>query len=325
MGPTRPIFVLGCPRSGTTLLQLMLHAHPRIGMPPETRFLLPLYERRNEFGDLRVEANRRALATAIVEPRKTRFYELGLDAKEVADEIVAGPPTLGSAFGIVFRAYARRFGKVRWGDKRPAYYQHLPTILRLFPNAQLVHLIRDGRDCVASLKRMPWFHGDAYVGAATWAEAIDSCRRAAQRLPDDTFFELRYENLVADPEARLTELCEFLGEKYDPAMAEPYKIANEIIPERKNWHRGTRDEVSGQRAGTWQERLEPWEAALCETVIGRRLVANGYELTGLPRAPADHVAKYAQVAAMRRGATLKRRLKDLRLRAAEPGPVECRV
>jgi hypothetical protein len=325
MGATRPIFVLGCPRSGTTLLQLMLHAHPRIGMPPETRFLLPIYQSRNEFGDLREESNRRTLAKAIVEPRKTRFYELELDGDQVIDDIVAAPPTLGSAFGAVFRAYARRFGKVRWGDKRPGYYQHIPVLLRLFPNAQIVHLIRDGRDCVASLKQMPWFHADAFTAVSTWAESIDYGRRTARRLSADTYFELHYEHLVADPQGQLTALCAFLGEEFDPAMAEPYKIAEDIVPSRKKWHSGTRDQVSGNRSGKWRDRLEPWEASLCETVAGRRLVTNGYELAGLPRSPADHVTKYARVAALRRGATTKRRLLDLRQRAAEPGPVECRL
>ncbi len=180
MGADRPIFVLGCPRSGTTLLQLMLHAHPRIAMPPETRFVLTSYEARNSFGDLREEPNRRALADSIVRERHTLFYDLGLDADEVFEKIVEGPPTLGSAIGIVFRGYARRFDKPRWGDKRPGYYQYIPALLRMFPDAQIVHLIRDGRDCVASLLTMPWFKQDIYAAICSWTEAIDSGRPAAR-------------------------------------------------------------------------------------------------------------------------------------------------
>jgi hypothetical protein len=176
----RPIIVVGCPRSGTTMLQLMLHAHPRIAIPPETRFLLTCYAARNTFGDLRTEASRRALAGAIVEKRQTLFFDLGLDAEEITEEIVAGPPTLGSALGTVFRAYARRFGKPRWGDKRPGYYDYIPALRRLFPQAQIVHLIRDGRDCVASLLEMPWFRQDIYAAIATWVEAVDRGRRAVE-------------------------------------------------------------------------------------------------------------------------------------------------
>src|SRR4051812_27371323 len=99
----RPIFVVGCPRSGTTMLQLMLHAHRRIAIPPETRFLMAAYDARSDFGDLEKEANRLALARWIVDRKQTRFADLGLDGQRIIDEIVAGPPTLGSALGIVLR------------------------------------------------------------------------------------------------------------------------------------------------------------------------------------------------------------------------------
>src|SRR3954469_5670339 len=90
----RPIIVVGCPRSGTTMLQLMLHAHPRIAIPPETRFMLAAYRERRDFGDLGVADNRRALARWIVDRRETRFRDLGLDAGAVVEHIAAGPGTL---------------------------------------------------------------------------------------------------------------------------------------------------------------------------------------------------------------------------------------
>jgi hypothetical protein len=325
MGTDRPIFVIGCPRSGTTLLQLMLHAHRRIAIPPETRFIVTAYTSRNKFGDLRIEANRRALASFIVGKRQTLFYDLGLDAQEITEEIAAGPPTLGSALGTVFRAYARRFGKPRWGDKRPGYYAYIPALMRLFPDAQLVHLIRDGRDCVASLKTMPWFKQEIYAAISTWREAIGNCRRAARTLPGDAYFELRYEQLVGDPAEHLAALCEFLGEEYDPAMIEPQKVANIAIPKRKSWHDDTREAVTSARARSWQQRLEPWEISLCEAVMGRQLRSLGYELSGAPRPSAAHLGRYAKVAALRRGAAYKRAMLDRLERTREPGPVDCQL
>src|SRR4051794_22219186 len=95
MSQNRPIFVVGCPRSGTTLLSVMMHAHPRIAMPPETRFLIPAYRNRADFGDLRIPENRRRLAVEMTED-PGRFHELKLDRDEIIDKIVAGPPTIGS-------------------------------------------------------------------------------------------------------------------------------------------------------------------------------------------------------------------------------------
>ncbi|MBA9005621.1 sulfotransferase family protein [Thermomonospora cellulosilytica] len=323
MRPTndRPIFVVGCPRSGTTLLQLMLHAHPQIAIPPETRFLLAAYEERTGFGDLADPANRETLARWITDRRKTRFGDLGLDAQKVIDEIVAGPGTLGSALGIVFRAYARRFDKPRWGDKRPGYFQYIPVLLRLFPDAQIVHLIRDGRDCVASLKEMPWYKLDSYHALSTWIEAIDAGRRAARLLGPDSYHELRYEDLVDDPEHQLRRLCEFLGVEYGPQMAEPSAVAPEAVPSRKVWHRRTHERVSAARSGTWVRRLAPWEVALCEAEAGRHLRSLGYELSGAPApSPADR-ARFWRVASRRRLAARKRQAADRLRRLREPGPV----
>ena len=110
------------------MLQLMLHAHPRIAIPPETRFVLESYRRRRDFGDLTDPGRRRALAEWITRGRGRYFADLGLDPDGVIEEIVAEAGTLGTALGVVFRAYARRFGKPRWGDKRPAYVRNLPIL-----------------------------------------------------------------------------------------------------------------------------------------------------------------------------------------------------
>ena len=306
MASDRPIFVMGCARSGTTMLQLMLHAHPRIAIPPETRFVLTGYQRRTDFGDLRKVANRRLLATWIVHSPETAFRDLGLPPDEVIEEIVAGPPSLGSAMGIVFRAYSRKFGKPRWGDKRPAYLANLHIMLRLFPDAQIINIIRDGRDCVSSLTEVPWARNDIYHAISGWARAIDVGRWAARRLPAQTYYEVRYERLVADPEPELTALCDFLGEEFDPAMTEPAKLAPTAVPGRKTWHALTHSAVTTSRVGSWAHRLEPWELALCETVLGRRLRAAGYPPSGTAGRPgAEHLLRYAPVAARRRLVAVK--------------------
>lgn len=283
MSSDRPIFVLGCPRSGTTLLGLMIHAHPRLAMPPENRFLINAWRRRARFGDLRSEQQRRDLAGLITQ-KGSKIRDLGLKPAEVERLIVEGPPTMGSAFGIVFREYARNHGKARWGDKRPAYAAEVDVLLRLFPDAQIVHIIRDGRDNVASLKRMPWWYIDSLGSMATWALSEYCMRRDRKRLPKDTFHVVRYENLVADPRAVLQELCEFLDEEFDEAMLEPHKV-RDVVPERKTWHQNLSSEVNSSAVESWRTGLEPWELGLMELVLGRALKRNGYELSGAGKRP----------------------------------------
>src|SRR4051794_5974550 len=126
-GAERPILVVGCPRSGTTLLQVMLHAHSRIAIPPETKYLVEAYRARAGFGDLSTVAGRVALADFVV--GRPTFCDLGLDPDAVRNRILAAPPTVGSGLAAVHEAYAERFGKPRWGDKRPGQFQDLRVLL----------------------------------------------------------------------------------------------------------------------------------------------------------------------------------------------------
>ncbi|WP_307244134.1 sulfotransferase family protein [Catenuloplanes indicus] len=296
---------MGCPRSGTTMLQLMLHAHPRIAIPPETRFVLSGYGLRHRFGDLRKPERRRALADWIF-TAETKVADLGLDRDEVTARIVAGPPTLGSAMGAVFQAYGRRFGKPRWGDKRPSYIHNVDVVLRLFPDAQIVTITRDGRDCVASLLEMPWHRDGIHKAISAWARSVDSARRAERTLAPDSYFALRYESLVQSPDTELRRLCAFLGEDFDDAMTRPDQVASVAVPERKKWHVRTHAEVGDDRVGTWRERLEPWQIALCEDALGDRLAAQGYALSGIGTAPPAQRVRYATVAVRHRLGAVRR-------------------
>jgi hypothetical protein len=319
-GNDRPIIILGCPRSGTTLLQVMLHSHPRIAIPPETRFLLPTYRERLRFGDLSETANRHALGDFIVRTKGHRFTDLGLDRDATVKEIVEGPPTLGSAVGIVLRAYAERFGRPRWGDKRPAYYNYIDVVMRLFPDAKILHVVRDPRDCVASLKRMPWWRTDPYHSAAAWAQSIDNTERATRAWPG-TVTRVQYERLVADPESELKALCAELGEEYDPAMAEPERLADVAVPERKYWHSNTRVGPTTKRVGRWKDDLEPWEASLCETVLAERMARFGYEPAGAGPLGAVHRLRYHRALAAREMNRRSRILRDRIARQRERNPV----
>jgi hypothetical protein len=321
MQSDRPIFVVGCPRSGTTMLQLMLHSHPRIAVPPETRFLVPAYFSRKTYGDMRLADHRRKLAAWIAEGRNTKFRELGIDGNDYVQAAMLGPGSFGSVVGMVFKCYAERFGKPRWGDKRPSYYRHVEMLMRMFPDAQFIHLIRDGRDCVASLKEMPWYKPDTYHAMANWAEAIDFGRRHARRLPADGFYEMRYEDLTADPETELKKLCAFIGEEYDSAMCEPRHMAEVAVPKHKVWHGNTHTEVTTAHSGKWATRLEPWEIALCEEVLGERLESHGYVLSGAPKAERQHVTAYKVAAGKRKSARLRKYNRDRLTRLREPGPV----
>ncbi|HEX6445812.1 MAG TPA: sulfotransferase [Streptosporangiales bacterium] len=298
-GRGRPIFILGSARSGTTLLSLMLHRHPRIAIPMENRFVLPVYLGRAEFGDLAEEGNRRLLAERIVTAEW--FADLQLDPGWITGRIVDEAWTVGAAVGLVLRAYSEQNGKLRWGDKRPYYRNTMWAIQRMFPAAQFVHIVRDGRDAVASMATVPPFDVEGFNHRVrTWMEAAENAEQARAKLAPDTFHELHYERLVTDPEKELRGLCAFLGEDFDDAMLRPEQLADDVVPEYQTWHVRTRQEVSDRSVGAFREQLEPWQLAVCESVMGAALQGYGYELTGAGPADAGHLDEYRRYERNRR-------------------------
>jgi hypothetical protein len=317
----RPIFVVGCPRSGTTLLSVLLHAHPNIAMPPETRFLLPAYYEREKFGDLRQEANRRRLADQIT-GKGTAFRDLRLDRAATINAIVAARPTLGSAFATIWQEFARSRGKLRWGEKRPAYWREMDVIMRLFPTAQIVHLVRDPRSCVASLMRVPWWDRSVADSTALWGMSNRTLNRLGRTLPTDSYHRLRYEDLVSDVRGTLEQVCRFLGEDFAESMLEHATAAADIVPKRKTWHGLVGQEVDSRRTEGWRSVLEPEQVGLVEVVSLPQMMRYGYHRSGVAGRPrAADLAEAVNKIAHTRGWLIKRRWADAQLRRRLPQPL----
>jgi hypothetical protein len=320
----RPIFVVGSPRSGTTLFRVMLHAHPRIALPPETQYVMPAYHRRARFKDLDKPENRQKLADWITQRHDSGFHYTQLDPDEVGREIVDGPPTLGSALGIVFRAYARKFGKERWGDKRPAYYGFMEELDRMFPDAQFIHVIRDGRAVVASYKaKMAEPRSDDGIrGIATWIRAIDAARKSGAKLGPERYYEVRYEDFIADAEREMRAVCAFLEEDFHPDMCQPELIATEVTPKSWSHQQQILQGIHTKSKDAWRDQLEPWEVATMERVAGGRLTSLGYELSGIGgRAPIKPVAQVVKQHLDYRRELAARRRRDRRALALSDRPV----
>src|SRR2546423_2252370 len=195
-----PIFVVGCPRSGTTLLRLMLDAHPDIACGTETRFL-------REFETITGEHWHRISRFGF--PKEywyAKFAEL---------------------FGSFQLEYAQSKGKARWADKSPSYTVILPFLLGMFPTAQIVHIIRDVRDVTCSHRDT--FGYKAALGAPRkWASFVTEARRVGATLPASQYHEVRYEALITETEQTMRTLLDFLGEHWDPAVldydAQPHDV-----------------------------------------------------------------------------------------------------
>jgi hypothetical protein len=207
--------VVGCPRSGTSLLAVMLDSHPGLAVPPETAFLgtVATLQGSNEairqsFFDV-VTADRIAISN---------WSDFGLDKDLLWRRLEAIDPfTVAAGLRAFYAMYAESQGKPRYGEKTPAYVFMMPQIAALLPEAHFIHLIRDPGDTALSWRKT-WFapSQDLRVLGEEWRKHVEAGRRAANLVR--RYVEVRFEELVLHPERELKRLCEYLALPWDPIM-----------------------------------------------------------------------------------------------------------
>src|SRR6516225_6487751 len=146
------VFIVGCPRSGTTLLQRIVNAHPQIAITPETHWIPRFFKKRKGLTSEGV-VTPKLISGLLEEPRFTR---LGIGREELLAMTAGGRPvSYASLVTAIFDSYGKAQGKALVGDKTPGYVRRMNTLHDLWPEARFVHLIRDGRDVYLSMRHRP--------------------------------------------------------------------------------------------------------------------------------------------------------------------------
>jgi hypothetical protein len=271
-------FVVGCGRSGTTLLRAMLDSHPELAIPGESYFVVELAARYRRRALRRFPLDRFLDEIAAHE----RFRKWGVP-EETLREVAAErrPRDFADAMRAVFASYARHQGKPRYGDKTPAYVLDLPLLAELFPEGRFVHIIRDGRDVASSLLEIPnWGPEGIDHAAAYWRDRVAAGRRVGSELGAERYREVRYEDLVGDPDTTLRTICSFLELDYDPVMLRyPDRFdeltSSNLLPEQ---HQKLRRPPSSD-VRDWRRELSSDDVRAFEGAAGELLADLGYELS----------------------------------------------
>lgn len=274
MPDNTPFFLIGAGRSGTTLLRLILAGHSRLHIPPETRFLRPLVRELPLSGQLTAAQTERAVAIMTGDYRWPDMEMAAEDLRRRALELPS--PRLVDIIDIVYRHHLTGAGKARSGDKTPIYFEIVEQLATLYPGAKFIHLIRDGRDVAISRIDVDWER--YYERQFEWSLAMARRRDYLRSALAGQILEVKYEDLVANPEAIVRQVCVFLDEQFEPQMLD-WRHLTTLVPAREQHiHGRLAQPISSDGIAVWRRRLTALECFAMEACLHRDLENCGYQL-----------------------------------------------
>jgi hypothetical protein len=271
---TGPLFIVGMQRSGTKLLRTLLNEHPQISIiSAETHFLPHWVKTWKRFGDLSdpltfaefyrhmqkcpyfIHTKNRASST-----RQQKWYEM---CKSYTPDGVY-EALMRTDTGVDYRSNGI------WGDKSTSYLNHLPLLKTLFPQAKVIHIIRDVRDYCLSVDKA--WKKNMIRAAQRWVDSITKARLDSHSFATD-YLEIKYEDLLEDPEQQLEKCCRFLGLESNSAMLNLSR-APENIGDAKGYH-----QIKSDNKNKYRVAMTPYHCQKIEAIAGEILGSLGYDVS----------------------------------------------
>ena len=268
------IFIVGMPRSGTTLISKMLSRHSSIHISPETHYLAHDW-RINKGLDLSVRTNRTNFIREFV--TGPWFEELAIERSELEQKFLDDSScTFRRIFEFILREQAKKHGKQIYGEKTPGHYEHVDTLLDWFPNARVIFMMRDPRAVAASTIDTPF--GSRFVNfhARRWnrANEVWNSFRNERRV-----MLLKYEDLVGDAERELSKVCKFIGVISEQAMLDSSITGADSSDGswRQDHYRRAVQPIDSHSVSKWKKRLRPGQVRTIEYLCVDGMTQHEYE------------------------------------------------
>jgi len=296
-----PVFVVGVPRSGTTLLTAMLAAHSRLSCGPETHFFRRLAEVDvDQLNDPEtwpepalnfISSIRHSGFTGYESKYLLEKYEL--DVSQIAAYLASKEPTIQNILASVTEQYMVRQKKSRWIEKTPDHLAYIHSIRTYYPASPVVRIVRDPRDVALSLMKVPW-GAKSLLGALLFWRRFDEAS-AEFFSTDKNSDTIRFEDLVSNPAETLQKLCQFIGEEFEQAMLDTSSSGQRVNSRNVPWKQKVSQPPDTARIAAWRNDLTKEENQLAEAMLGDRLAVYGYpkeeKFTRLGKIfPAAHLA-----------------------------------
>ena len=283
-----PFFIIASPRSGSTLLRLMLSCHPELCVPQEAGFLITLFKKYSGFSGREEELN----SFLYDLQRSQKFENWKLSEKQLQRGITERTPlNYSELIAAVYETYIDVWqpGKKIWGDKNNFFLKRIDLLNSLFPSAKFIHLVRDGRDVACSYRGLskvreehsPKFSSDLSDAALVWRNNVRLISENFALLNEKRTLVIHYEELVREPAKILEEICTFLEVAFDQEMlnyhSEKYVHHFEPVSFDK-WKKLNKSSVTQSQVGRWKREMFSDNVFLYQKLAGKWLEKYGYEI-----------------------------------------------
>jgi LPS sulfotransferase NodH len=274
----RPVFVLGSPRSGTTLLYHMLLSAGGFAVYRSESKVFDLIAPR--CGSLRAAKNKEKMLDLWFQTRMFGVSEV--DPEKFRAEVMSDCHTAGDFLRIFMEYISRAQNVDRWAECTPEHLLYVPWIKRELPDAQFIHIIRDGRDVALSLQKQGWVQPFPWdkdrgliVAGIFWEWIVGKGREFGRALGAD-YVEVRYEDLMADPRSTLARLGQFINHDLDYDRIQQVAIGS--VNEPNTSFTSEVQKGGFQPVGRWRNSFSSGDLAAFEGAIGPFLKESGYTL-----------------------------------------------
>lgn len=276
--PSAPaVFLFGMERSGTTLLSMMIGAHPEIAVPLATTGMwFDFHNRLAEYGHLSSATDVELLVDDVLAHERVRLWRTDLDRERIRAQV--RPGDFGSVVAAVHGEYARAHGKPRWANMDIATLDSMHIANRWFPDARFVHIVRDGRDVALSNQTMPYGPGNIAECATAWQRRITTSLRMGDILGPERYLAFRYESLISEPAATLERICRFLGLGFSEQMLAYGETVDDRVPQEKQWlWPELKSPPQLSKVDRWRHEMTDSQRIVFEGIAGDTLREMGYD------------------------------------------------
>ncbi len=269
--PSDPVFIVGCPRSGTTLLASLFDRHSQMAATPET-FCFRHFWRFVLGGRERYPADK--LVKLFTEGRYTR--DLQLDPAVLSKYVGTGEISVMGFVRTAINLFAHLKGKSRCAEKTPVHLHFVPEILKCYPASRIICIYRDGRDCALSRRKLDHSVPALRGYAARWRESSIDMLKFQEQFPEQ-FRTVQYESLLARPTEELASLMQFVGLEFEPGQLDAARPTGVCVDWDIQYKKNILSEIDPSRAYAWKRTASPRELRIMNSMMRPYLGQLGYE------------------------------------------------